>query len=72
MESCKLDFDANSRDANETPAENLSLNQPGLWAGDIPNHNSRLILYVLVPKRMIKKDNLKDFQELFMFTALLF
>jgi hypothetical protein len=72
VESCKLDFDANSRDANETPAENLSLNQPGLWAGDIPNHNSRLMLYVLVPKRMIKKDNLKDFQELFMFTALLF
>ena len=35
-------------------------------------HNSRLILYVLLPKGMIKKDNLKDFQELFMFTALLF
>eukprot|EP00438_Fugacium_kawagutii_P017483 Skav217979 [mRNA] locus=scaffold496:250612:253925:- [translate_table: standard] len=30
VESCKLDFDANSRDAGDgTPAENISLNQPG-------------------------------------------
>lgn len=29
VESCKLDFDANSRNAGEAPAENISLNQPG-------------------------------------------
>lgn len=41
VESCKLDFDANSRDANETPAENLSLNQPGSFDIFVNNFSNR-------------------------------
>jgi len=42
VESCKLDFDANSKKAmNETPAENISVNQPGTFDFFVNNFNNR-------------------------------